>query len=267
MLSPSKDTDTLGGATSYDSTANEDGDEADFGTALDQSMDSDSESTLRALGAAGRLPAFSLGSSSTTADGASDVGRGRRLWLLGRSSSTKAPGTASTSPYAPPSGASSLPDPSSVGESGSILARTSLRSIVTKRWRRHHWVRYGLCTLLVFRSENDFQDWLLNPYHGQKQRDYLSKLRLAFKEDMTTLRGVRGYRLTPTKEKSYGRGAPAVHHFKVERWTDLGMTIAVAFASENVAEVDTVREVIEACLRKCPHGGCRPIDDLLVKNS
>ena len=84
---------------------------------------------------------------------------------------------------------------------------------------------------------------------------------------MTTLRGVRGYRLTPTKEKSYGRGPTAVNHFKVKRWTNLGITIAVAFSSENVVGVDTVREVIEACLRKCPHVGCRPIADLLVNNS
>lgn len=33
---------------------------------------------------------------------------------------------------------------------------------------------------MVFRNEMDFQDWIQNPYHSEKEREYLVKLRVDF---------------------------------------------------------------------------------------
>lgn len=163
-----------------------------------------------------------------------------------------------------PPDASPLPDATPILASGTILTRSSLRSLVMKKWHKSHWVRYGPCALLVFRSKDDFGDWLRNPYHSQRQREYLVKARLDFYSEMKKP-DVRGFKMTEIKLKSYEKKGAPMHNFKLERWTNLGVSFVAAFASPNLKEVEAVREAISHCLEMSPSGGLRDIDDLLVQ--
>jgi hypothetical protein len=62
-----------------------------------------------------------------------------------------------------PPGASPLPKPALVRKKGYVLSRISFRTIVMKKWKQSFWVQYGPHTMLWFRSEDDFNDWLNNP--------------------------------------------------------------------------------------------------------
>jgi len=162
-----------------------------------------------------------------------------------------------------PLDASPLPDATPILASGPILTRSSLRSLVMKKWHTSHWVRYGPTTLLVFRTEDDFDDWLRNPYHSQRQRDYLVKARLDFFSEMKKP-DVRGFKMTEMKLKAYEKKGVPMHNFKLEKWTNLGVSFVAAFASPDLNEVEAVRSAIGHCLEMSPSGGLRKIDDLLV---
>jgi len=163
-----------------------------------------------------------------------------------------------------PSNAAPLPDPTAVHEFGSIHTRSSFRTILMKNWRQTYWVRYGQSSLCIFRSKDDFEDWLLNPYHTQNQRDYLVKLRIDFFDEITKRNNIRGYKMTQVKSKSYGKHTAPMYQFKLERWSDLGVSLAAAFASPVEGEVKEIRRGIETCLNNCPNNGLRSIDDLIL---
>jgi hypothetical protein len=111
---------------------------------------------------------------------------------------------------------SPLPLPELIHATGPIMTRTSLRSLVMKKWHPSYWMQYGMYELLIFRSKDHMDDWRYNPYHGKKQRDFLVKLHIGFMADMipaaaaaegggnkgTTL---LGHRILPVKKKSYGK--------------------------------------------------------------
>lgn len=163
-----------------------------------------------------------------------------------------------------PEDATPLPDSDLIGGSGSIFARSSLRAIVMKKWHSSFWVHYGDASLLVFRSKTDFEDWLFNPYHAQRQRDYLVKVRFDFRDEMAKKQSsLRGFRMTDVKLKTYERKGEPMYHFKLEKWTDLGNDIVAAFASPTIEDVEALTNAISICLKSCPHDGCRPIDDLV----
>lgn len=67
-----------------------------------------------------------------------------------------------------------------------------------------------------------------NPYHTQKARDFLVKLRVDFVSDLKKSQ-VMGYQVTQIRRKPYGKNV--MLHFKLERWMDYGPTIAAAFAA------------------------------------
>ena len=69
---------------------------------------------------------------------------------------------------------------------GPIMTRTSLRTLVMKKWNTSYWMQYGPSTIIVFRSREHLDDWMYNPYHNMKQRDYLVKLHVNFRDMMTT---------------------------------------------------------------------------------
>jgi len=69
---------------------------------------------------------------------------------------------------------------------GPIMTRTSLRTLVMKKWNTSYWMQYGPSTIIVFRSREHLDDWMYNPYHSIKQRDYLIKLHVNFRDMMTT---------------------------------------------------------------------------------
>mmetsp|Transcript_30504 Transcript_30504/g.71484 ORF Transcript_30504/g.71484 Transcript_30504/m.71484 type:complete len:762 (-) Transcript_30504:176-2461(-) len=163
-----------------------------------------------------------------------------------------------------PSDASPLPDAKPILARGNIFTRSSLRSLVMKKWHSSFWARYGPTSLLVFRSKDDFDDWLNNPYHSQRQREYLVKAKLDFFGEMIKA-DVRGFKMTDIKLKSYEKKGRPMHNFKLEKWTNLGVSLVAAFASPDLAEVEEVRSAVSQSLEMCPWHGLRSIDDLLVK--
>ena len=162
-----------------------------------------------------------------------------------------------------PTDASPLPDAAPVLASGLILTRSSTKTLLMKKWSPAVWVRYGPAVIYTFRSGEDFADWLTNPYHSQKQRDYLVKARIDFSSELKKP-GVRGFRTLDIKQKQY-QGRQLLFNFKVERWTDLGVSLVAAFASSSVGEINAAHDAIRSCLDMCPHKGLRPIGDLIVK--
>jgi len=151
-----------------------------------------------------------------------------------------------------PPGAAPLPRVELIRNKGYVLSRISFRTIVMKKWKQCFWVQYGPHTMLWFRNEEDFNDWLNNPYHTQPQRNYLIKLAVNFVHDLHRP-NVRGYQVTQATTKSYGR--ERMKQFKLERWMDYGPTIAAAFASQDPMEVDLLRETIVQCMRNTPQDG------------
>jgi hypothetical protein len=169
--------------------------------------------------------------------------------------------TSPRNPYAPvlareaPPGASPLPKAELVRKRGFALSRISFRTIVMKKWKQTYWVQYGPHTMLWFRSQADFDDWLNNPYHMQTERNFLIKLAVNFVHDLYKP-NVRGYQVTQSRTKGYGN--KIVRQFKLERWMDYGPTIAAAFGSHDPVEVDVLREAIVECMRNTPlEGGIR----------
>ena len=109
--------------------------------------------------------------------------------------------------------------------------------------------------MLWFRSQQDFDDWLNNPYHNQAQRNFLIKLAVNFVHDLYKP-NVRGYQVTQAKVKPYGN--KMVRQFKLERWMDYGPTIAAAFGAYDPKEVDELRAAIVECMKNTPlEGGVR----------
>lgn len=53
------------------------------------------------------------------------------------------------------------------------------------------------------------------------------------------------------------------YQFKLERWTNLGVSVLAAFASEEEAEVQALHDTIAKILKSCPYGGLRNIDHML----
>eukprot|EP00980_Cylindrotheca_fusiformis_P001674 scaffold381_cov138-Cylindrotheca_fusiformis.AAC.10 len=153
-------------------------------------------------------------------------------------------------------GASPLPKAELVKKSGWVLSRISFRTILTKKWKQSYWVQYGSHTMLWFRTQQDFDDWLNNPYHNQAQRNFLIKLAVNFVHDLYKP-NVRGYQVTQCRAKPYGN--KMVRQFKLERWMDYGPTIAAAFGSNDPHEVDKLRAAIVECMKNTPlEGGVRP---------
>ncbi|KAL3914491.1 MAG: hypothetical protein SGARI_000092 [Bacillariaceae sp.] len=145
--------------------------------------------------------------------------------------------------------ASPLPKAELVRKKGYVLSRISFRTIVMKKWKQSFWVQYGSHTMLWFRNESDFDDWLNNPYHNQAQRNFLIKLAVNFVHDLYKP-NVRGYQVTQCRSKPYG--TKVVRQFKLERWMDYGPTIAAAFGSYDPKEVDACREAIVECMKNTP---------------
>lgn len=154
-----------------------------------------------------------------------------------------------------PPGSAPLPKADLVVKAGFVLSRISFRTIVMKKWKQSYWVQYGPHTMLWFRSQADFDDWLNNPYHTPSQRNFLIKLAVNFVHDLYKP-NVRGYQVTQARTKSYGR--EQIKQFKLERWMDYGPTIAAAFGSQDPKEVDNLRQALVECMRNTPlEGGVR----------
>lgn len=136
-----------------------------------------------------------------------------------------------------------------VVRTGFILSRISLRTIFMKVWKQTYWMQYGPTVLLLFRSKEDGDDWLTNPYHTLKERNFLVKLKIDFVRDLHKT-SVRGYRAARMSMKNYQKNH--YHQFKLERWMDYGPAIACAFASPELEEAQNLRNVVLQCMKNSP---------------
>jgi len=107
--------------------------------------------------------------------------------------------------------------------------------------------------LLLFRSRADYEDWLTNPYHSHKMRQFLVKMQIDFVADLVKP-NVVGYQITVPTMKAYTRNGPIMRQFKLERWMDYGASIAAVFASPSATELDTLRNAILRCIRGAKSG-------------
>lgn len=74
-----------------------------------------------------------------------------------------------------------LPNYEKIRHSGNIMTRFSAVSLMTKKWRQNFWILYG-DILYFFRSREDFDSWLLNPYLSRDERAALVKRYLNFRD-------------------------------------------------------------------------------------
>ena len=154
-------------------------------------------------------------------------------------------------------GVSYRADPSSFVQSGTIMSRTSMRTIIMKKWKEgSFWAWQRPCSLLLFRSQEDYKDWMENPYHNEKERMYLVKLRVDFYQDLITP-SCRGFNVTQVKSKTYDSKSQ-VYQFKVEKIMDYGPNILAAFASRNPSTASELHQVISKMIIIGRNGGTMP---------
>jgi hypothetical protein len=103
-----------------------------------------------------------------------------------------------------PAMCSPLPQPHLVHHSGYVLSRISFRTVLMRKWKQTFWIQYGPTQLLFFRTFADFEDWLNNPYHTIKAREFLVKLRVDFVSDLKKA-SVMGYQVTQVRRKAYNK--------------------------------------------------------------
>jgi len=103
-----------------------------------------------------------------------------------------------------PAVTSPIPKYELVHHSGYVLSRISFRTVLMRKWKQTFWIQYGPTQLLFFRSFSDYEDWLNNPYHTHKAREFLVKLRVDFVSDLKKS-SVMGYQVTQVRRKPYGK--------------------------------------------------------------
>lgn len=156
----------------------------------------------------------------------------------------------STSLMMAESGQSELPSFKSVHHSGVVLARISMKSLVTKNWKRVFWIQYGENSILIFRSHDDFEEWVNNPYLSREKREALIKLKIDLnKSDYSP--DFLGYRPTHIQPKYYTRSG-LLHQFKVDKWLTDGPSIAGAFGSQNEDEVMELYTILTEMIKRNP---------------
>jgi len=156
---------------------------------------------------------------------------------------------------------------SGCGVSGKILARTCMTSLMMKKWQDCYWVHELPAKLLVFRSEKDFHQYSQEQKKKylklavdfdtlgllQQEQEYKSKSKSGANSTKVSaatpklVSAVQKYALADVHTKLYGK--QALHSFKLQRLTGVGVDTVGAFASENVEEIKILRRVIHECIK------------------
>lgn len=141
---------------------------------------------------------------------------------------------------------SELPSYEKIRHSGYIMTRFSQASLLTRKWRQNFWILYEdyLC---FYRSKEDFDQWLMNPFLSKEKRDALVKRCLRFNKKSLKL-----YNLGNKRLKSYRRSGN-MHHFKLNKHESFGGAISDktvgAFASLNEVDVAELYTIIYTLLK------------------
>lgn len=158
---------------------------------------------------------------------------------------------------------SSLPSFDKITHSGHMLARTTLKSIIIKKWRPVFWISYGESEILIFRSKSDFEEWATNPYLTVIQREKIVKLSIDFKIGPNHTSGVRCFRAFKLQLKNYKKTG-LLHTFKLEQWMHYGPVIIGAFASRSQPEILAFKVI---CKEMMMRHRCGVKDYLLTSES
>jgi len=144
-----------------------------------------------------------------------------------------------------------LPSYEKITHSGTCLSRISLMSLMIRRWKRTFWITYGKSSLMFFRSEKHYEDWLTNPYLSTKERIALVKLHVNFITDFDN-DDIQGFQVSRIKSKWYTNGG-VLHNFKLDKWFfDGGPTIAGAFASTTHENIDDLHTIMQEMAKRSP---------------
>jgi len=129
----------------------------------------------------------------------------------------------------------SMPKFHLVRHSGYIMTRFSAASLLFKRWRQSFWILYAQSYLCFFRSKDDFEEWMFNPYLSRDRRVKLIKRCLDFRPE-----ALKSVEVDPIGKKFYRKGGTMLH-FKVDKhyvYADaISAVIIGAFASLNSSDV------------------------------
>ena len=103
-----------------------------------------------------------------------------------------------------PAGSSALPNEKLIHNTGYVLARLSVISLMTKNWSQVFWINYGPSALLFFKNKKMADDWMKNPLLSLKKRNSLILMKLDFIKELEKP-GMNGFRATQITSKSYGK--------------------------------------------------------------
>jgi|AntRauTorckE5430_2_1112549.scaffolds.fasta_scaffold05804_3 hypothetical protein len=145
---------------------------------------------------------------------------------------------------------SSLPSFERVMHAGKILSRISIRSLITRSWKEVFWIIYDTHQLIFFRCMRDYEEWLLNPYLSEAERELLIKLKIDFEKDLSVT-GIRGYQHTDVKPKSYRRRG-ILFQFKVDSMTRYGPSLVGAFASSDQKKLTKLHCLFYEMMKRSP---------------
>lgn len=141
-----------------------------------------------------------------------------------------------------------LPSFEKVMHSGKILARISIKSLITRCWKEVFWIIYGTTKLIVFRCMRDYEDWLLNTTISDEERNHLIKLQIDIEKDLN-VHSIRGYQCTDVRPKSYRRRG-ILNQFKVDSMTPFGPSLVAAFGSSEKSEATVLHSLLNEMLKR-----------------
>lgn len=144
----------------------------------------------------------------------------------------------------------SLPKYERIMHSGSILARISIKSLVTKTWKEVFWIIYGSTRLIFFRTKRDYEEWAFNPVLNADERNLLIKLKIDLEKDLS-INGIRGYNSTNCRPKEYRRRG-VLYNFKIDSMTKYGPSLVGAFASKDKREVMNLHSLFGEMMKRSP---------------
>lgn len=168
---------------------------------------------------------------------------------------------------------STLPRYDNVTHSGELLARFSIKALLTKKWRSSFWISYGKNQILFFRSKYDFDEWAASPYITSQQRNNLVKMTVDFKNDIYKPHlgfKMKGYKVSSIKSKYVrdGKTKRMASNFKLEKYRAKGpSTIVIALGGKNVGEVGALHAVMGEMARECGHQTSTEIVDVNEEKS
>lgn len=175
----------------------------------------------------------------------------------------------------------------SLGKEGKIMCRTSLFTILLRRWTDSHWVHVHPTTILVFKTKESMEEWkiLHRAGEGADNNSNKSNKLIQWSIDFDTSgvvykRMVKAekkkcklmnipppksrtkvddsynyippvtYAMEEVRSKYYnGRTAPLLHTCKISYLSSSGRTIAAVFGSTDSPDLKQLRATIRYCIK------------------